>query len=113
MQIDGVNVTSLSNWDGKPIKNKLPAELKTRMKTENQWLEAGYLVKAGATGYEMHSNAMGKQLFTYYIDSEVEEITDSNAPKNCMTCGIRTGRFCVFAGDYVSAKTCCSEWIFD
>jgi len=110
MQIDGVDLTCLSARDGKPIKNKLPAQLKERMRTENQWLEAGFLLKPNATGYEMYSNSMGKKLFTYYIDDDVEAITENNAPENCMTCKRRIGRFCIVAGDYVSAKNRCSEY---
>lgn len=113
MQIDGVDVTFLSGWDGKPIKNKLPGGLKDRLKTENQWLESGFLLRDGAIGYEMHSNAISKKLFTYYMDYDVEEITENNVPRNCLTCKIRTGRFCVIAGDYVGANTGCSEWSYD
>jgi len=112
MLIDGVKVKYVSNWDGKPIKNKLPTELRERMRTKNQWLEAGFLLKPNATGHEMHSNSMGKKLFTYYIDSDVESITADNAPENCITCKMRTGRFCIVAGDYVSANNRCSEYAY-
>lgn len=112
MMIDGMRITIRSEWDGKPYKNHLPCGLKERMKTENQWLEAGFLLKSGATGYEMHPHAMTKKLFTYYIDTDVVEFSEKTASRNCLTCKIRTGRFCVFAGDYVSANNCCSEWSF-
>lgn len=110
MQIDGVVVTYFSDWDGLPVKNHLPAELKERMKTENQWLEAGYLLKAGATKYEMHPSVLSKRLCTYYLDLDVEMVTGANAPRSCLTCQLREGRYCVVAGDFVGAKNCCSEW---
>jgi len=112
MKIAGFEVTYLSSWDGLPVKNHLPPELCARMKTENQWLEAGYILKKDATKYEMHPSALAKRLFTYYLDIDTEKVMRSNAPKNCMTCSIRRGRFCDVAGDYVSSKNGCSEWTF-
>lgn len=110
MKIDGVEIYRFSDWDGLPIKNHLPAELKERLKTQNQWLEDGYVLKKGAKKYEMHPSVMAKRTSIYYLDSDVEEARGSNAPKNCLTCTIRRGRFCMIAGDYVGAKNCCSEW---
>lgn len=110
MKIDGVEILRLSEWDGLPIKNHLPVTLKDRMKTENQWLESGYVVKGTATAYKMHPSAMAKRTFVYYLDEDVEPVTAEDAPKNCMTCSIRNGRFCVVAGDFVSSKNSCSEW---
>lgn len=110
MKIDGIEVVYLSDWDGLPVKNHLPEELRERMKTENQWLEAGFLLKCGATKYEMHPSVLSKRLCTYYLDSDVKKLDAASAPRNCMTCSIRNGRYCIVAGDYVSAKNCCSEW---
>ena len=81
------------------------------MKTEKQWLLEGLIPKAGAEGHEMHAAVMYKQVCRYYLDTEVEPINPENAPKNCMGCAIREGKRCVVAGDYVSSKNCCSEWI--
>ena len=41
MRIEGFDVTYLSSYDGLPVKNHLPVELRERFKTENQWLGAG------------------------------------------------------------------------
>lgn len=108
MKIDGIEITYLSEYDGKPVKNHLPAELKERLWTKNQWLEKGYIVKEGMAGYEMHSNMMGKKLFTYFLDNQVEKIDDKE--ELCATCRIRENRFCVVMGDYVSMTGHCSEW---
>lgn len=110
MQIDGISVTRFSDFDGLPIKNHLPESLRERMKTENQWLESGYFLKPGATKYEMHPSVLSKRLCSYYLDTDVEKPDPANVPKNCMTCRIRDGRYCCVAGDYISAKHCCSEW---
>ena len=63
----------LSSYDGLPVKNHLPVELKERFKTENQWLESGYVLVAGAVGLEMHPTAVSRTLCTYYLDTQVEE----------------------------------------
>lgn len=111
MVIDGVEVKRFAECDGLPIKNHLPIEIRERMQTEIQWLEGGYVIKPDATRYEMHASCMSKKTFTYYLDKDVEQITPENAPEYCSTCSIRRGKFCDFAGDYVSAKGHCSEWM--
>lgn len=110
MKIAGFEISYLSEWDGLPVKNHLPSELKERMKTENQWLEAGYVVKAQATAYELHPSALAKRTCTYYLDEDVEAIHTDNAPRNCMTCSIRSGHYCPVASDYVGSSYCCSEY---
>lgn len=110
MTIDGIKVNCFADVDGIPIKNHLPLELRERLKTENQWLEDGYIVKATAVPYDMHPSVLSKRTFTYYLDEDVEVIAPENAPRNCLTCSIQKGRFCAVAGDYVSSKHCCSEW---
>lgn len=110
MQIDGVTVTYLSEWDGLPVKNHLPAELQDRLKTENQWLEAGYVLKAGARKYELHPSALAKRLCAYYLDVDVEPVAPASDPQSCMTCQRRAGRHCVVAGGFVGANQRCSEW---
>ena len=73
MRIEGFDVTYLSSYDGLPVKNHLPVELRERFKTENQWLESGYVLVAGAVGLEMHPTAVSRTLCTYYLDTQVEE----------------------------------------
>ena len=110
MKIDGITVGYLSDKDGLPVKNRLPIELKERMKTQNQWLEEGFCIKEGATRYEMHPNCLSYKTFDYILDKDVEKLTEDNMPKCCRTCAISDGRFCAVAGDYVSATHYCSEW---
>ena len=107
MQIEGFDIY-VSEYDGKPVKNKLPAELRNRFLTENQWLEKGYIVKDGMVGYEMHSTIMGKKLFTYYLDTQVEEIR--KGVEMCANCKIRDNRFCILREDYINMTGHCSEW---
>lgn len=102
MIIDG------KDFPGVEAKNKLPAEVRERLLTENQWLDRGFFVKPGVEGYTMRSNMCGEKMFVYYLDTQVEPIT--NATQTCATCGLRQGRFCEVAGDYVSLKHRCSEW---
>ena len=108
MKIDGIEITYLSDYDGKPVKNQLPAELKNRLKTENQWMDQGYSVKENEQGYEMHSNMMSKKLFTYYLDKQVEKIDEDE--EICATCKLHSERFCVVMGDYIRLNGHCSEW---
>ena len=111
MKIDGIEVIRFAESDGLPIKNHLPSELKERMKTQNQWLEDGCVLKENAVPYEMHPSCLSKKTCVYYLDTDVEKITAENTPKCCRTCEISKGRFCVVAGDFVSATHCCSEWV--
>ena len=70
MRIEGFDVTYLSSYDGLPVKNHLPVELRERFKTENQWLESGYVLVVGAVGLEMHPTAVSRTLCTYYLDNQ-------------------------------------------
>lgn len=112
LEIENITITYLSEWDGLPVKNHLPIELKERFLTSNQWLEKGYVLKANAVGYDMHPSAPAKRTFCYFIDTEVEKITDSNMNKCCLTCKYRENNsYCFVAGDFVGRINCCSEWI--
>jgi len=110
MKIKGIKVERFSDYDGLPIKNKLPGELKEKLKTRKQWLEEGYLVKPEAKGYEMHARVPAKITFVYYLDDAVEKITEENMPQNCSTCKLRRRRYCIVMADFVSAEGRCSEW---
>ncbi len=99
-----------SDYDGKPIKNKLPNELKEYFKTENQWLDIGMSIKENAIYVDMHPNSMNKKLCKYYYHTDVEPI--SADVEVCATCSLRQleeGR-CPVAGGFVSPKHRCSEW---
>ena len=111
--IDGITIPSysLSEWDGQPIKNHLPEELKTRLKTENQWMEIGYKLKAEATAYDLHPSFMAKKFFTYYLDKDVEPMKTEDIEINCLTCNFRSkNSYCFIAGGYVGRINKCSEW---
>ena len=78
-------------------------------RTRRQWEDAGYKVRDGEVGYEMHASMMSGKTFLYYLPEQVERMNDTE--EICATCGIRQGRFCEVAGDYVSSSHRCSEWI--
>ena len=108
MKVGDLEITCLSHYDGLPIKNKLPEELKERLKTENQWLEMQLKVKQNECGYEMHPNANFKKTCIYYLDSQVTKLAGDE--KCCATCAIRILRFCPVAGVHISMSHYCSEW---
>ena len=66
MNIKGIKVTRFSEYDGLLIKNKLPEELRERLKTRKQWMQEGCLVKEDAEGYEMHARVPAKKTFMYF-----------------------------------------------
>lgn len=99
-----------SDYDGKPIKNKLPEELKSRFRTEKQWLDEGKQIKENARFVEMHPNAMNKKLCKYYLDEEVEPLSaDTEICANCIWRYAEEGR-CPVAGTFVSSSGHCFEW---
>lgn len=107
-QIQGANC--ISEYDGKPVKNHLPVEIKERLLTKNQWLAKGYQPKQDATIYAMHPTYMSKILCDYYLDTDVEPIPDDL--ECCATCKYRNKRtsYCIWVGDYVSVTASCSEY---
>lgn len=110
MIIDGaLYEVAVSEYDGKPIKNKLPEELRNKFMTKKQWLEEEKTLKEGAIEYQMHPNAMNKKLCVYYFEGDTVPLSD--AVKICANCSIRgTSRYCVVAGDFVNMEGHCSEW---
>ena len=109
--IDGIQITYLSSYDGFPIKNHAPEELKERLKTKLQWLELGFSPKENAEPYEMHPQAGARKTCMYYLDNDVEPINSETAPRSCYTCAFRQKYFCEIRGDYISGDHYCSEWI--
>lgn len=109
MLVKGVDVR-VSDYDGLPIKNKLPPDLMDKFKTRKQWLEVGRVLSETATAVPMHPNAMNKKLVGYFHVDDVVEITDK-APRNCLTCATRNDNgFCPFAGAFVGEVNGCSEY---
>lgn len=110
MLLRGVDVR-VSDWDGLPIKNKLTESLGDQYKTRKQWLSLGYVLGESASAVPMHPNAMNKKLVEYFHEDDVVPLSaGGDMPRNCLTCKIREGRYCVFAGDYVGEVNGCSEW---
>lgn len=56
----------------------------------------------------MHPNAFTKKTCTYFLDTQVEPLTDKD--ERCATCSLRKGGKCLVMGSYVSADGHCSEW---
>lgn len=110
MKIKGIKVERFSEYDGLPIKNKLPEELRERLKTRKQWMEEGYRVKEDAEGYEMHASVPAKKSFMYFLDDDVTKMTPDNMPENCSTCSLRSKGYCIVMADFVGAEGRCSEW---
>ena len=111
MSIEDLGNVTTSMYDGKPIKNKLPDEIKDRFLTEKQWIDEGKQLKEDAKFIEMHPNAMNKKLCKYYIDEEVEPLSEDK--EICANCSLRTAEFgrCPVAGSFVSGTGHCSEWV--
>ena len=63
----------LSKFDGLPIKNKLPKDLKSRLKTMYGWAELGKSPKDNAPYYRFHSWKDDDALHYYYLDTDVED----------------------------------------
>ena len=110
MDITDLLNVGASDYDGKPIKNKLPEDLKCRFRTEKQWLDEGKQIKENARFVEMHPNAMNKKLCKYYLDEEVEPLSaDKEICANCVLRNVEEGR-CPVMGSFVSSSGHCSEW---
>jgi len=79
--LKGYEIEYLSEWDGLPVKNHLPEELKESFFTRIQWWEKGYEVKESAEGTFMHPSALAKRLCEYFFRDEVEA-RDNNSYQN-------------------------------
>lgn len=110
MKIDGFEITRVSELDRLPIKNHLPAELQKRLKTEKQWLDEGFLIKDDAVRYKMHPSVLAKKTVCYYLDNDVIFTAKNEVSECCRTCAVKSGRFCMVAGDFVLDTNYCSEW---
>lgn len=95
MTIDGYLVTVFSE-DGFPIKNALPEALQERLKTENQWIYDGYIIKNNANKYKMYAGGIvsSNHLYDYYLDDDVQEFTKFSMPKFCLTCNYQGDANC-------------------
>lgn len=75
MIVDGniLNDTSyLSKVDGIPIKNKLPEDIRGRLKIKSDWIKSGRIPKVGAKPFRLHSYNEYQDFGLYYLDKDVE-----------------------------------------
>lgn len=70
-EIEGHEITCLSEWDGLPIKSLLPEELRERFRTEPQWRVLGLYPAENAKAVEMHPMAGNRRICQYYLDTQV------------------------------------------
>lgn len=70
-EIEGYEITCLSEWDGLPIKCLLPEELRERFRTEPQWRVLGLYPAENAKAVEMHPMAGNRRVCKYYLDTQV------------------------------------------
>ena len=63
----------LSEWDGLPVKSKLPPEVEAGFKTRSQWEEQNLYPKDDARPVRMHPSPRAQRTFDYYHVSDTEE----------------------------------------
>ena len=82
-------------------------------RTRRQWEDAGYKVKDGIQGHEMHAVSGSSKTFIYFLPDEVEPMKFGvNVDPCCATCSLREGLFCPMMGDYLKKlDKRSSEWI--
>jgi hypothetical protein len=81
-------------------------------RTRLQWEDAGYRVKDGIQGHEMHASMMSSKTYIYFLPDEVEPMeSGANVEPCCANCSIREGRYCIVMGDYLKdLSKRCGEW---
>lgn len=62
----------LSEWDGLPVKSRLPPEVEAGFKTRNQWEEQDLYPKDDARPVRMHPSLRAKRIFDYYYVSDTD-----------------------------------------
>lgn len=62
-----IDTIQKSEYDGLPIRSKTAMDFRT----EKQWLAAGFQVKPGEEGYEMHPAFLSKRTCIYYLPEQV------------------------------------------
>ena len=60
-----------SEYDGLPIRSKMVSDYRTK----KQWLQAGYCIKEGECGAEMHPTFLSKKTFIYYLPDQISPIS--------------------------------------
>ena len=62
-----IDTIEKSEYDGLPIRSKTAMDFRT----EKQWMAAGFRVKPGEEGYEMHPAFLAKRTCIYYLPEQV------------------------------------------
>ncbi len=62
----------LSEWDGLPVKSRLPPEVEAGFKTRNQWEDQAVSLKDGARPVRMHPSPRAQRTFDYYHVSDTD-----------------------------------------
>lgn len=65
----------LSEWDGLPVKSKLPPEVEAGFKTRSQWEEQNLYPKDDARPVRMHPSPRAQRTFDYYHVSDTGTVT--------------------------------------
>lgn len=79
----------LSEWDGLPVKSRLPPEVKAGFKTRNQWEEQNLYPKDDARPVRMHPSPRAKRIFYYYHVSDIGEADQTEDDEKQVSVTIR------------------------
>lgn len=79
----------LSEWDGLPVKSRLPPEVEDGFKTHNQWESLDVYPKDDARPVRMHPSPRAKRTFYYYHVSDIEEADQTETDEKQVRMTIR------------------------
>lgn len=79
----------LSEWDGLPVKSKLPPEVEAGFKTRSQWEEQNLYPKDDARPVRMHPSPRAKRIFYYYHLSDIGEADQTEDDEKQVSVTIR------------------------
>lgn len=79
----------LSEWDGLPVKSKLPPEVEAGFKTRSQWEEQNLYPKDDARPVRMHPSPRAKRIFYYYHVSDIGEADQTEDDEKQVSVTIR------------------------
>lgn len=79
----------LSEWDGLPVKSRLPPEVEDGFKTRNQWEEQNLYPKDDARPVRMHPSPRAKRILYYYHVSDIGEADQTEDDEKQVSVTIR------------------------
>ena len=79
----------LSEWDGLPVKSRLPPEVEAGFKTRSQWEEQNLYPKDDARPVRMHPSPRAKRIFYYYHVSDIGEADQTEDDEKQVSVTIR------------------------